>query len=143
MEPGSLAYGYVTNTRIFGAKTPFCGTKYTLFRAAFNVGRISSKSSRVGSDGRTRIIRGTFVRIFLRRSWLEGRVILYSISESPATSHFIHALAQVTNPVRWATPAWMRTGRAIARRIPAITLARPRLGTQSTVFGIIRKGRGA
>jgi hypothetical protein len=53
---------------MFGAKMPFCGTKYTLFRAAFIVGKTSSNSSRVGSDGRTRIIRGTFVRIFLRRS---------------------------------------------------------------------------
>jgi hypothetical protein len=53
---------------MFSAKMPFCGTKYTLFRAAFNVGKISSKFSSVGSDGRTRIIRGVLVRIFLRRS---------------------------------------------------------------------------
>jgi hypothetical protein len=53
---------------MFSAKTPFCGTKYTLFRDAFIVGKISSNSSAVGSEGRTRIIRGTFVRIFRRRS---------------------------------------------------------------------------
>src|SRR6266404_946509 len=74
-EPGSLAYGYVTKTRIFGTKMPFCGTKYTLFREALSVGKISSNSSRVGSDGRTRIMRGIFVRVFLRRSWSEGRII--------------------------------------------------------------------
>jgi len=53
---------------MFGAKMPFCGTKYTLFRDAFIVGKISSNSSEVGSDGRTRIIRGTFERILRRRS---------------------------------------------------------------------------
>jgi len=41
----------------------FAETKYTLFRDAFIVGKISSNSSEVGSDGRTRIIRGTFERI--------------------------------------------------------------------------------
>src|SRR5258708_534112 len=77
---------------------PFCGTKYTLLREAFNVGKISSKSSSVGSDGRTRIIRGILVRIFLRRSCVEGRVIRYRIKGKPRrASHFIHLHAQVTN----------------------------------------------
>src|SRR5258708_22455463 len=57
------------------SKMPFCGTKYTLSREELRVGRISSKSSRVGSEGRTRIMRGILVRILRRRSSLEGRTI--------------------------------------------------------------------
>jgi hypothetical protein len=68
---------------MFSATMPFCGTKYTLLRDAFNVGKISSKSSSLGSDGRTRIIRGILVRIFLRRSGVEERVICSSIKRKP------------------------------------------------------------
>src|SRR5260370_19033700 len=75
MEPCPVEYGYVTNTRMFSSKMPFCGTKYTLFREAFIVGKISSNSSGVGSDGRTRIMRGILLRVLWRRSLDEGRVI--------------------------------------------------------------------
>src|SRR5216684_984600 len=57
------------------SKMPFCGTKYTLSREELRVGRTSSKASRVGSEGRTRIMRGTLLRILRRRSSLEGRTI--------------------------------------------------------------------
>src|SRR5260370_25632272 len=75
MDPCPVEYGYVTNTRMFSSKMPFCGTKHTLFRDAFIVGKISSNSSGVGSDGRTRIMRGILVRVLWRRSRDEGRVI--------------------------------------------------------------------
>src|SRR5579864_2925899 len=66
---------------MLGAKMPFCGTKYTLSREELRVGRISSKSSRVGSEGRTRIMRGSLVLILRRRSSLEGRTIVGIIDE--------------------------------------------------------------
>jgi hypothetical protein len=61
------------------------------------VGKISSNSSAVGSDGRTRIMRGILLRVFWRRSWLVGRVMVYRIKlKTGANGLFLRTDAQAT-----------------------------------------------